>query len=76
MYRIIKVSLDLRARIKTVTVKTFPFVKSELFLNHQYLFPIFSSSKIKCSIACALTSFTNFRVVDAMLPITVKHAGI
>ena len=71
-----KSSLDLRIRLKIVSVKTFPFVKLELFLNLQHVFPIFSSSKIKCPIACALTSFTNFRVIDAILPNTAKHAGI
>ena len=53
-----------------MSVKTFPFVKLKLFSNHQHVFPIFSSSKIKCPIACGLTLFTNFRAVDAMLPIT------
>ena len=48
----------------------------ELFLNHQHVIPIFSSSKIKCPIACAPMLFTNFRVIDSMLPITAKHAGI
>ena len=57
-------------------MKTFAFVKLELPLNLQHVFPIFSSSKIKSPIAYALLSFTNFRVVDAMLPITAKHAGI
>ena len=57
-------------------MKTFAFVKLELLLNLQHVFPIFSSSKIKSPIAYALLSFTNFRVVDAMLPITAKHAGI
>ena len=71
-----KLPLDLRTSLKIVSVKTFPFVKLELFLNLQHVFPIFSSSKIRCPIACALTSFTNFRAVDAMLPITAKHAGI
>ena len=71
-----KSSLDLRIRLKIVSVKTFPFVKLELFLNLQHVFPIFSSSKIKCPIACALTSFTNFRVADAMLPIKVKLTGM
>ena len=71
-----KSSLDLRIRLKIVSVKTFPFVKLELFLNLQHVFPIFSSSKIKCTNACSLTSFTNFREIDAMLPITAKHVGI
>ena len=41
-------------------------MKLELFLNLQHVFPIFSSSKIKCPIACALTLFKKFLVVDAM----------
>ena len=36
----------------------------------------FFSSKIKFPIACTLLSFTNFPVVDAILPVTAKHAGI
>ena len=71
-----KLLLDIRTRLRNSISKTFPFVKLELFLNHQHVFPIFSSSKIRCPIACALTSFTKFRVVDAMLPIMAKHAGI
>ena len=71
-----KLSPDLRTRLKKVSVNAFPFVKLELFLNLPLVFPIFSSSKIKCYIACALTLLTNFRVVDAMLPITTKHASI
>ena len=71
-----KVSLDLRTRLKTVSVKTFSFIKLELFLNHQHVFQSFSSSKIKCPFACALTSHTNLRVVDTILPITEKHADI
>ena len=55
---------------------TFPFVKLELFLNLQHVSPIFSSSMIKWSIACALTSFANFCVVDAMLTIMAKYADI
>ena len=51
-------------------------MKLELFLNLQHMFPIFSNSKIKCPIACALTLFTNFGVVDATLPIMAKHTGI
>ena len=38
-------------RLNIVSVKTFPFVKLELFLNLQHVFPIFSSSQIKCPIA-------------------------
>ena len=70
-----KLSPDLRTRLKKVSVNAFPFVKLELFLNLQLVFPIFSSSKIKRHIACALTSLTNFDVVDAMLAI-ILHAGI
>ena len=81
-----KLSLDLRKRFKKVLVKTFLFVKLvlllnpqhlwELLLNLQHVFPIFSNLKIKYPIACAQASFTNFPVVDAILPITAKHAGI
>ena len=71
-----KLPLDLSTSLKIVSVKTFPFVKLELFLNLQHVFPSFSSLNIKCPIACALTSFTNFLVVDAMLPITAKHTDI
>ena len=71
-----KLSLDLRTLLKIVSVKNFPFAKLELFLNIQHVFPIISSAKIKCPIAWALTSFTSFRVVGAMLPITEKHASI
>ena len=67
-----KLSLDLRISLKIVSVNTFSFVKLELLLNHQHVFPIFSNSKIKFPIASALTSFTNFCVVDAILPITAK----
>ena len=70
-----KLSPDIRTRLKKVSVKTFPFVKLELFLNLQLVFPIFSSSKIKRDIACTLTLLTNFGVVDAMLAIML-HAGI
>ena len=72
-HRCFKLSLDLKTCLRNVSVKTFPFVKLELFLNHQHVFPIFSSSKIKCPIDCAVT---NFRVVDAVLPITAKHVSI
>ena len=68
-----KLPLDLRTHLRNSISKNLPFVK---FLNHQHVCPIFSSSKIKCPIACTLTSFTNFRVVDTGLPITAKHAGI
>ena len=71
-----KVLLDLRTHLKIVSVKTFPFVKLKLFLSHQHVFPMFSSFEKKCLIACTLTSFTSFCVVDAMLPITEKYAGI
>ena len=66
-----KLSLDLITRLKNSISK-----ELELFLNHQQVFPIFSSLKVKCSIACAITSSTNFRVVDTMLPITAKHASV
>ena len=40
-------------------------------------FLFFSSSKIKCPIAFALTSFTNLRVLDAMLPgETCRHLSV
>ena len=71
-----KLSPDLRTCLKNVSVKTFPFVMLELFLNLQHVFPIYSRTKVECLIACALTLFTHFRVVYAMLTITAKHAGI
>ena len=71
-----KLSLDLRTHLKIVSGKTFLFVKLELFLNYQHVLPIFSSSKIKLSIACPLTWFRNFHVTDVMVTITRKHAVI
>ena len=47
-----------------------------LLLNHEHVFSTFSCSKLKCLTACALSSFTNFRVVDAILTITVKDSGV
>ena len=41
-----------------LSVKTFPFVKLQLFLNHQHVLSIFSSSKMKCPTVCALSLFT------------------
>ena len=71
-----KLLLDLRTRLKIVSVETFSFVKLELFLNIQNACPVFSSSNIKCPIACTLRLSTSFCVVDAMLPISVKHTSI
>ena len=62
-----KLSLDLITNFKNSISKNLPFCKIKSFLNHHHVFLIFSSSKIKSPIACTLTSFTNFRVVDAML---------
>ena len=59
-----------------LTVKTFPFMKLEFFLNQQYVFSRFSGSKIKCSKFGALRSSTSFGMVDPMLPITVKDASM
>ena len=68
-----KLSLDLITNFKNSISKNLPFCKIRV-IHHVFL--IFSSSKIKYPIACTLTLFTNFRVVDAMLPITVKYASI
>ena len=61
-----KLSLDLRTRLKTLSV----IFKSLTRISD------FSSLKIKLPIACALMSLTTFRVVDAMLPITTNYPGI
>ena len=72
-----KLSLDLRTFFKDIISRNLPFCKIRvIFKSSTRISTFFSSSKIKCPIACALTLFTNFRVVDTMLPITVKHAGI
>ena len=43
-----KLSLDLRARFKNSInlVKTFPFVKLELFLNHQHILPELPNTRL------------------------------
>ena len=61
-----KLSLDLRTRLKTLSV----IFKSLTRISD------FSSLKTKLPIACALMSLTTFRVVDAMLPITTNYPGI
>ena len=71
-----KLSLDLRTRFKNSISKNLPFCKIRVIFKSSTRISNFSSSKIKFPIAYALTSFTNFRVVDAMLPITAKHVGI
>ena len=50
-------------RLNIVSVKTFPFVKLELFLNLQHVIPIFSSAKIKWPIAC-VSNFSCVRSND------------
>ena len=71
-----KLSLDLRRRLRNSISKNLPFCKIRVIFESSTRLSYFSSSKIKCPIACALTSFTNFHVVDAMLPVTAKHADI
>ena len=71
-----KLSRNLRTRLKNSISENLPFFKIRVFLNLQHVFLISSSSKIKWPFACPLTSFPNFRVVDAMLPVTAKHARI
>ena len=69
-----KLSLDLRTGLKNGISENLPFCKIRVIFKCSHEFPIFSSSKIKCPIACALVLFTNIRVVDTMLP--MKHACI
>ena len=69
-----KLSLDLRTRLRNSISKNLPFCKIRVIFKSSTRISNFSSSKIKCPIACALTVFTNFCVVDAMPPITAKHA--
>ena len=71
-----KLSLDLRTRLRNSISKNLPFCKIRVIFKSSTSISNFSSSKIKCPIVCAITSFTNFRVVDGMLPITAKHGGI
>ena len=69
------ISVFLRS-VKTVSVKAFPIAKSEFFLNHQQVFLVLFQFKNKMPYWLGSSKFTNFSVVDAMLPITAKHAGI
>ena len=71
-----KLLLDLRTRLKNSIIKNLPLCKIRVIFKTSTRISNFSSSKIKCPITCALTSFTNFRVIDAIVPITAKHASI
>ena len=61
---------------KRASISKFHFVKLKLVLNHQHDQLTFLGSKIRYFCVYALTFFISLRVVDAMLPITVKHAVI
>ena len=71
-----KLSVDLRTRLKNSISKNLPFCKIRAIFKSSTRISNFFNSKIKCPIACAPMLFTNFRMVDAMLPIMAKHAGI
>ena len=71
-----KLSLDLMTRLKNSVSKNLFIGKIRVIFKSLTRTSNFSSSKINYPTACALMLFTNFCVVDAMLPITAKHADI
>ena len=73
---IYSVTLCLRTRVQKTINSNISFDKLKLFSNHQHDQLTFLGSKTRYISVYALTWFISLRVVDSMLPTTVKLAVI
>ena len=69
-------SLIIRTRLQNSISKNLSFFKIKVIFKSRHVLAIVSVLKVKCLLTYALMLFANSRVVDTMLPIMAKHAGI